>query len=237
MGIIQLSFIDGKCCRVCKQWHPLSNFTKYKRSADRLSYDCKDCDRVRYRKWLESDKENNLARMRENAHKPERRARRSEYYKKYYSVTREERHRHYKEYYAINRADVLLRRRARYEQYKPRRRQWLANNRARHTAQYHRYKARKLANGGTYTLTHWDALCNWFGRTCLRCQSTGKLTVDHVIPLNLGGSNSIHNLQPLCLSCNCSKRDTEADYRDPVLFAAFLTSIGEPIGMVQVVKK
>ncbi len=43
-----------------------------------------------------------------------------------------------------------------------------------------------------------------------------KVTADHVIPLALDGPNIIDNVQPLCVSCNCSKgaRHT-TDYRLP----------------------
>jgi 5-methylcytosine-specific restriction endonuclease McrA len=42
------------------------------------------------------------------------------------------------------------------------------------------------------------------------------LTEDHVVPLSLGGSNDIDNIQPLCKSCNSSKRGRHIDYRLPV---------------------
>ncbi|MGH3145755.1 MAG: HNH endonuclease [Rubrobacter sp.] len=50
--------------------------------------------------------------------------------------------------------------------------------------------------------------------TCLCCGSSDKpLTPDHVVPLSLGGSNLIANIQPLCRSCNARKNVKVVDYR------------------------
>ena len=50
---------------------------------------------------------------------------------------------------------------------------------------------------------------------CLLCLASDKaLEVDHIIPLNRGGSNDRNNMQALCYTCNSSKRDTDtADLR------------------------
>ena len=44
---------------------------------------------------------------------------------------------------------------------------------------------------------------------CDECRAVGSLsnplTVDHIVPLALGGSNELHNLQVLCRSCNSLK--------------------------------
>lgn len=51
------------------------------------------------------------------------------------------------------------------------------------------------------------------GKECLSCGETEKIEMDHVIPIVKGGENTIENLQPLCKSCNTSKRDQIIDYR------------------------
>jgi 5-methylcytosine-specific restriction enzyme A len=51
-----------------------------------------------------------------------------------------------------------------------------------------------------------------FERDRYQCQSCGKtqleaqLTIDHIIPLALGGQNDISNLQTLCWTCNRQKK-------------------------------
>lgn len=78
----------------------------------------------------------------------------------------------------------------------------------------HRRKAAIRESGGSYTAAEWAALVEHYGGRCLCCgRRDVKLTVDHVVPLIMGGSNDISNLQPLCRSCNCSKQGKHIDYR------------------------
>ena len=69
--------------------------------------------------------------------------------------------------------------------------------------------ARKKGAEGTFDLDDWGALCDAFDNCCAYCGTDEKLTVDHVIPLSKGGRNDLGNLLPACLSCNCSKNDTD----------------------------
>lgn len=56
-----------------------------------------------------------------------------------------------------------------------------------------------------------------YQRDNYQCKSCGKtqqeiiLNVDHIIPLALGGSNDLSNLQTLCVICNTQKKH----YLDP----------------------
>lgn len=62
-----------------------------------------------------------------------------------------------------------------------------------------------------------EALCEEYGNVCLRCgKGDALLTPDHVVPLSLGGSNGIENIQPLCLGCNCWKNVKVVDCRTVV---------------------
>lgn len=59
---------------------------------------------------------------------------------------------------------------------------------------------------GTHTKKQWIALLEEFDYRCLRCgcYPIGGPTKDHIIPISMGGSDSIDNIQPLCLKCNLS---------------------------------
>jgi 5-methylcytosine-specific restriction endonuclease McrA len=87
-----------------------------------------------------------------------------------------------------------------------------------------RIRRRRLESArqkGTHTKTEWLNLLEQF-RTgvgiyfCPCCFGEfGGLEADHIIPIVMGGSDHISNIQPLCASCNQSKgwRDS-TDYRD-----------------------
>lgn len=71
------------------------------------------------------------------------------------------------------------------------------------------------ANGGNGVVTaqDWLDVLAKYGSSCLCCGSDGPPTMDHVVPLALGGPHDKTNLQPLCHLCNSLKADTIADYR------------------------
>ena len=79
------------------------------------------------------------------------------------------------------------------------------------------YRARKVHAVGSHTIKDVSAMMEKQKGECNVCQkdiATGKphaFHVDHIYPLSKGGRNSVDNLQLLCRSCNCSKRDKTPD--------------------------
>jgi 5-methylcytosine-specific restriction endonuclease McrA len=74
---------------------------------------------------------------------------------------------------------------------------------------------------GNFTAQEWTALVEYCEHRCLCCgkrEPEIKLTVDHIVPLIKGGSNTIENLQPLCGVCNSKKGTSIIKYE--VLYAA-----------------
>jgi len=77
----------------------------------------------------------------------------------------------------------------------------------------HRRRNRKAVPGSTryQVLKRADGRCELCGIS----KEEKALEVDHIVPKNNGGEDSIDNYQALCFSCNANKRDTDdADFRN-----------------------
>lgn len=72
-------------------------------------------------------------------------------------------------------------------------------------AKNHRYLANKN-NAKTFYIRE-SFLQRLYKSVCVACGSKENIVADHIIPLSRGGDNSEGNLQPLCHSCNCSKKN------------------------------
>ena len=72
-----------------------------------------------------------------------------------------------------------------------------------------RYFNRRRGATGSHTTQEWIDLKKVYGNKCVRCGEKEyighALTIDHKIPVSLGGTHNIDNLQPLCSRCNSSK--------------------------------
>lgn len=88
-------------------------------------------------------------------------------------------------------------------------------HRASRAARFHRRRIREIENGGSFTVADIMSLSRLQKDRCAECRKRRKaLTVDHKVPLYLGGSNHRSNLQLLCLTCNSRK-----GRKDPIAWA------------------
>lgn len=215
------SLPQTKTCTKCGEEKPLDKFHRESRARDGRRSDCKDCVNRRNRKWRRENPEvvAECDRRWRKANREHVRKYRRRHYREnknrilkrnahYYQENRDailKHRRHYrKRYYRENRESILERYRQHYRDNPEQYAQKVANRRAR----------LKEADG-SHTLEEWQALCERYDNRCLACgRDDVELTRDHVVPLTEGGTNDISNIQPLCLSCNCSKGTKSTDYRE-----------------------
>ena len=122
-------------------------------------------------------------------------------------------------YRAANRAEIRVRgasyRATNIDDVAQRLRQWKLDHPESYSAIHRRakHKRRMLIeqDGGHWTNEEWLALKHAYDYRCADCgkhePDEVSLTVDHVIPLSKGGSNSVGNLAPRCRSCNSKKNN------------------------------
>jgi 5-methylcytosine-specific restriction endonuclease McrA len=92
---------------------------------------------------------------------------------------------------------------------------WFDKLRSIRSAAATRYDRERYARAkATHTHEQWNTLLAICGDRCRRCGREGwLLTKDHIVPLRIGGSDGIENLQPLCGPCNSTKGLETVDYR------------------------
>jgi 5-methylcytosine-specific restriction endonuclease McrA len=208
---------EGRYCRGCDQTKCQRAFSKDPKGAFGLSSRCKECIRdyqkshidqinARRKEYYQENADRLRAQKRENTRKnPEPKKARDRQYRQ----ENAERIKVYiRDYKRTNEAYQEKKR----ESY----REYMRLHPEKSAEYFHNRRARELQASGSFTSREWKKLCKHYNYTCLRCgrrEPQIKLTVDHVIPLSVGGTNSIDNIQPLCQSCNSSKGITSIDYR------------------------
>lgn len=222
-----MNSITEKQCNKCMRWKPFSEFHANGKWGYRP--ECKECYRKiskeRYKANPESFKERNRRYV--DAHPEKVSARKRRWALANIEKVRQqglswiknniekerERLRKYRESHR-----ELLREKARLRTRNPEKEKQYYLKRAPGKSQEYKQnrRARVKGNGGSFTAQEWRELKKFYKYTCLRCKRQEpeiKLTPDHVLPLKLGGSSSIKNIQPLCESCNKKKNARYMDYR------------------------
>lgn len=192
-------FAMSKKCSKCGSLGP---FNKNRSTKDGLSCWCKKCDNEASRKYRQENKKafaESIARWKRKNKKRNKEINDRWRLKNRHKVNESTRKRRAKNPVKYSR---ILAKYRQSEKVKDKKRHYQAKRRA----------IKKNANG-TYSNDEWTRLCNKYNNRCLCCGKKKKLTIDHVVPLSLGGDNTINNIQPLCLSCNSRKGANIIDYR------------------------
>lgn len=174
--------------------------------------------RVEYQKEYERlNKEVVLEKKRE--YRKRTAVHRYQYNKEYVETHKQEVKQRLQAHYLANRARILQRvanyRINNLEKVRETKRIYHAKNRDKVLVRRQKRRGRRRA-GGSFSAQEWrnlKVLCNHACLCCGKSEPEIKLTLDHVIPLSRGGSNTIDNIQPLCLTCNLKKGTKSTDYR------------------------
>ena len=212
MGIIknrenrELYPLGLKRCQKCKEIKALSDFSKKKSTWDGLRSTCKVCDKADHDRYRNNPSNRQLESEYKRNYKAQRRQEVSDYNKKYrqenpYIVKAARRNWH------------LRNREAQNAESRERMKEWIKENPEKHRTNQRRRRAREFGAEGSHTHEEWQMLQGFFEGICPCCGKEAKLTLDHIIPLNLGGTHYLDNLQGLCKQCNSSKQDRAIDYR------------------------
>ena len=183
-----------KTCPQCETEKPLSDFYLVR---GKPMKQCKQCHKA-----------NVSARYREN---PEPAKARSKKWAEDYPERYESRR---KAYYARTKKEHIKRAQKWVEENRERRqeiaREWTKRNaesvRFRNRIIGSRRRQRIIANGVNIDRESWDAIMAIFPHICMYCgKDYDKLTMDHFVPVALGGKTEPGNLLPCCRPCNSKK--------------------------------
>lgn len=196
--------MDGvKRCSKCGNEKTIECFAAHRTTRDRLRPECKACHNLAATQWQRANKEKVAARDKryKERNRDKLNARRREYYAKAHSKVR-----------ATMNAWVEKNR----EKVRQKTRQWQHENKEKYLA------IMRMVNAGRRFAEVTKAnkpkiieqlKVNQKGK-CAACRCVlERFHIDHIMPIKRGGTNDPDNLQLLCVTCNCRKKD-----RHPVEF-------------------
>jgi 5-methylcytosine-specific restriction endonuclease McrA len=167
---------EYKACSKCKQVKPTSEFGKHKGSRLGLYAQCQLCRRLARAEYRQRNADSIKLQQQDN-----------------YTRNKEKR-----------KAYVSAWQKANPDKFKQYRSTSKKRNKEAIAADTRRRNARRKANG--VFLIAKKELIRLSQGPCFYCGSTEKITIDHVVAIARGGTDSIGNLVPACKSCNSQKR-------------------------------
>lgn len=204
-----------RLCSQCGESKEFSEFHKKKGGKHGLRSECKECSKKNSSEYYSLNKE----KWKYNPNLPEeRKSKKKESDRQYRIRNKDKEKARHKKYHEENQEAIKEKSKAHYHENKEKYAEYSRNYRKSHPIWHcitqHRRRLKVKENGGSFTQGEWEQLLELYGHSCLKCGKTGiPLTIDHIKPIDSGGSNSIDNIQPLCKPCNSSKGTKTIDYR------------------------
>jgi len=193
-----------KRCGCCKEIKSVDMFYKSNGTVSGFTCYCKACLKIKGKEYHNRPdvKEKHILKcsIYRNNHLEEEKAN----HKRYKELHRDKVNEHNREYAKKNRSVS-----------NKAQNKWL-NSHVEKRIEYNNKRRAYVSNapGRGVTSDDWLQVTNKYGNKCLACGSvTKRLTLDHVVPISLGGAHDPDNIQPLCKPCNSSKGVKTIDYR------------------------
>lgn len=211
-----------KRCRKCGELKTADKFYKNSRALDGLYSYCKDCkDKARKKHYIENiDNEKKRAKQYGKQWYQDNKKQKNEKNKKW-RLEHPERAREFVRTSRLRNIEKVKKRVKQYilenkEKIKERYKKWSLANPEKERMRAKQRRDRLRGASGSFSVDEWNTIKKKYGNKCLCCgrkEPEIKLTIDHVVPISIGGNNTIENIQPLCHSCNSRKQAKEIDYR------------------------
>lgn len=184
--------MSAKTCTRCNQLKDLDQFYSDKRVPDGKKSECKECHKLIC---------SNIRKKNHSSYAAKRRETKRKNRDKYLVTDRIWRNK--------NRLRLQAAARRRYhenpEMHVAKVLDWAKRNPEKRRNNQNRRRTRLKQNGELLILP--GELHRLYSSSCSNCGLSEGIEADHIIPISRGGRHSIGNLQPLCRSCNSSKRD------------------------------
>jgi 5-methylcytosine-specific restriction endonuclease McrA len=187
---------SNKICNVCNENKPLTEFHKGSGAGGCNSY-CKSCQK-QYRQQYVSENRDKV----------------NEYKRKWQNERYKKKKTEIRQYKKDWRKKNLDKEKARVNEWKKKNREKVRESEKTYR-QMNKYKVKIYNYVSHARMNDADGDCNakqleariaFYGWRCWICKDDFQ-QVDHVKPINKGGSNFPANLRPICTSCNSSKQD------------------------------